>query len=228
MLVRYCIDLVCRLRAITILFFLCLLCFCLIQGIAAVRAESLPSREELLQIKDDDMTMGCKDAPYTLIEYSSLSCTHCANFHKNSFRELRERLINTGQVRYVYRDYPTTMSSLTGSILAHCLAGENSDRYFELLFAMFNTQTNWVFQQNYADALLAILKLYGVEEDKFKLCLKNQNISGSLTKKSFEAGKIFDIKYTPTFFLNGEKIEGEVRVDELEEKIKKSGKVKAQ
>lgn len=164
--------------------------------------------------------MGCAEAPLTLIEYSSLSCVHCARFHNQNFEEIKKRFIDTCKIKYVYRDYPTTMSSLTGAIVAHCLADSN-EKYFQLLFAMFASQTSWVFQQNYADSLLSILKLYGVEEDKFKLCLKNQNISSTLTKKSFEAGKMFDIKYTPTFFLNDEKIEGEIQANELEEKIKK-------
>ncbi len=198
------------------LFLFCSLIF------TTANAASLPSVAEVLEIKDDDMILGSKDSKISLIEYSSLSCIHCASFHNKNFHEIKSKLIDTGKIKYVYRDYPTTMSSLTGAMLAHCLSGESSEKYFELLFIMFKTQTTWVFQQNYADSLLSILKLYGIEEDKFKLCLKNQNISSNLTKRSFEAGKMLDISYTPTFFLNGQKMEGEINVNDILEKIKNS------
>ena len=87
-----------------------------------------------------EQILGDPDAPVTIIEYASLTCPHCAQFHNEVLPELKERYIAPGKVRLIYRDFPLDQVALAAAALAHC---DGSDRYFSMLDVLFETQRNW-------------------------------------------------------------------------------------
>ena len=92
-----------------------------------------------------DMVMGKDDAPVTIIEYSSLSCPHCATFHKDVFPELNTKYIGTGKVRYILREFPLNESALAGTVIARCL---EPSRYFAFIHLLFQKQADWAFKED--------------------------------------------------------------------------------
>ncbi|MEM6415159.1 MAG: DsbA family protein [Pseudomonadota bacterium] len=173
-------------------------------------------------IAKTDMTLGAEDAPLTLIEYASLTCPACANFHENVYPTIKEKFIDTGQVRFVFREFPTAPVdfSLIGSVLARCAAEEvGSDGYFLLLKALFKNQRTWIYGEDPKLELLKIAGQAGMDEAAFDACLKERQDLVDLIRDNAEAGsEAFDITGTPTLVLNGEKIKYG-SVDELVEQI---------
>ena len=103
---------------------------------------SLEANESsVLEIKDNDFVIGDKDAPITIIEYASMSCSHCATFHNSTLNDLKTEYIDTGKVRFVFRDFPFNYPALLGSMMMRCIPG--AVRY-DYMNALYQLQPNWV------------------------------------------------------------------------------------
>ncbi len=152
-----------------------------------------------------DMAMGNPDAPVTIVEYSSLSCPHCAEFHKEVLPELKSEYIDTGKVRYIVREFPLNDAALAGSVIARCL---DPSRYFAFINLLFSRQADWAFQKGDAiTPLKAFAKQAGLPEDKINQCLTDM----ALQKKILDIrdrGDKEGVNATPTLFVNGKPIKG--------------------
>jgi protein-disulfide isomerase len=165
-----------------------------------------------------DMTLGNKNAPITIYEYASLTCSHCAEFSKDTFPEVKKNYIDTGKVYYVFRDFPFDPVATAAFMLAHC-AGP--DRYFGFVDVLFATQAQWAFVDTPMDGLKKIARQGGFSDESFEACMKNQQIFDHVKAVATRAAQTFGVRSTPTFFINGEKVEGAIPYKDFDEILKK-------
>ncbi|MEH0071558.1 DsbA family protein [Pannonibacter sp. Pt2-lr] len=165
------------------------------------------------------MVIGNEDAPVTIIEYASLTCGHCANFHKNTLPELKKQYIDTGKAKMIMREFPLDPVASGGFMLARCAP---KDKYFDVLSAMFADQRSWAFTQDPYNSMLNFSKQLGFTQESFEACLGNQQLLDGITAVQERASKEFGVNSTPTFFVNGERIVGASSFDEFSKVIEVS------
>ena len=147
-----------------------------------------------------EMALGKPDAPITVVEYSSMTCGHCANFHKNVFPYLKEKYIDTGKVYFVHREFPLDPLAAAVSMLVRC---SPKDKYFDMLSLFFENQTTWIRTDNPVDALLKLSKQVGFTSESFKACLTDQKLLDDINAGRERAADKFRVDGTPAFFFNG-------------------------
>jgi protein-disulfide isomerase len=162
-----------------------------------------------------DQVLGAANAPVTIIEYASMTCPHCAQFQAKTFPKLKERYIDTGKVRYIFREFPLDPLAAGAFMLARC----SGDKYFAVVDLLFGTQRDWVVPNPLAP-LLNIAKQAGFTEESFNTCLKNQQMLDGIQSVRDRAAKVLNVESTPTFFVNGKRMVGDVSIEELEREMK--------
>jgi protein-disulfide isomerase len=161
-----------------------------------------------------EMSLGDEKAPVTIIEYASMTCPHCAAFHETTYPELKKKYIDTGKVRFIFREFPLDQLAAAGFMLARC---GGPDRFFPMIEILFQQQKDWVVQRP-LQPLMAIAKQAGLSEQAFNECLKNQQVLDGIEEVRQRAVK-FGVQSTPTFFINGKLFRGAVTMPEIEKEI---------
>ncbi len=176
------------------------------------------STEELMKTQGlTDLGLGPADAKVTVVEYASLTCGHCARFHKNVFPKVKKKYIDTGKIRFIIREFPLDNLAAAASMLTRC-AGD--DKAYPLVDTLFNTQENWAYTKgNAVPALFEITKQAGFTKEKFDACLKDQKLLEKLTAQRTRAAEVFGVNATPTFFVNGKRLSGNVGMKQFEAAI---------
>ena len=175
-----------------------------------------PSPAELAEAGPlGEQVLGADDAPVTIIEYASMTCSHCADFHGKTYPTLKSKYIDTGKVRYILREFPLDPIAAGAFMLARC-AGK--DKYFPLVEVFFSQQSTWAVRQP-IPPMLAIAKQAGFTEDSFKECLANQQVLDGIEWVRRRGQEKFGVNSTPTFFVNGKVVRGTMTVEELEKHI---------
>jgi len=164
-----------------------------------------------------DVTLGPADAKVTIIEYASLTCSHCAAFHKETWPELKKRYIDTGKVRFTLREFPLDPLATAGFMLARC---DGEGKYYPITDLLFDQQRNWAFTDKPLDALRAMMRQAGFSQEKFDACLKDQKLYDAVNAVKNRGMEQFKVDSTPTFFINGQRHPGNLSIDELEKIIK--------
>ena len=167
---------------------------------------------------DSEMVVGAADAPVTIIEYSSLTCPHCATFHGETLPLIKANYIDAGKARLVFRDFPFDRQALLAAALARC-AGEA--RFFGFVDVLFRTQKTWARAADPEAALGRIARLGGLKEDEITACLADQTLLDSIMQSRLKGSQEFEIKSTPTFIINGEKVVGAQPYEQFEEIIER-------
>ncbi len=169
-----------------------------------------------------DIALGDSKAPVTIYEYASMTCSHCANFQKTTFPELKKRYIDTGKVRYILREFPLDPVAAAAFMLARCSAGDatmaDATKYYNVVDTLFETQQNWAFAQNPKDVvpnLQKVAKQIGFTDASFDACLKNQPVLDSIDKVRQRAANSLKVNSTPTFFINGKRQTGSMPIEEM-------------
>jgi len=162
-----------------------------------------------------DQIQGQADAPVTIVEYASMTCPHCSHFHETTYPELKKKYIDTGKVRFIFREFPLDQLAAGAAMLARC-AGK--DKYFPLIDAFFSQQKEWVVQKP-LQPMLAIAKQAGFTEQSFNECLANQQILDGLKETQNRAAQKFNVNSTPTFFINGKIFRGALTPEELDKQV---------
>src|ERR1700734_1525356 len=169
------------------------------------KADSEPDQAELAKAgPDGDVVLGSDKAPVTIIEYASMTCPHCAHFSENTFPELKKRYIDTGKVRFIFREFPLDALAAAGFMLARC-AGK--DKFLPIIETLFAKQQDWVVQQP-IEPLKAIAKQFGFTEESFNQCLANQKVLDNIQAVRDRASEKLGVNSTPPFFVNGQKLVG--------------------
>jgi protein-disulfide isomerase len=162
----------------------------------------------------DDMSLGDPKAKVTVIEYASLSCTHCARFHNEVFPAFKRRYIDTGKVRFVYREFLTEPATLAavGALTARC-AGPK--RYFDVIATIFAGQAEIYSTGNAREVLLRAGRAGGLDEARIDACLKDENAQAALNARVTRAIDVDKVQSTPTFVIGAKRLEGEQTLDTL-------------
>ena len=158
-----------------------------------------------------DIVLGSEKAPVTIIEYASMTCPHCAHFSNTTFPELQKRYIDTGKVRFIFREFPLDALAAAGFMLARC-AG--NDKFMPIVETLFAKQPEWMVQKP-VEPLKAIAKQFGYTEESFNQCLANQKILDDIQVVRDRAADKLGVNSTPTFFVNGKKLTGDQPIDAM-------------
>jgi protein-disulfide isomerase len=177
--------------------------------------EAIPTADLMEPGPLGDQALGPDNAPVTIIEYASMTCPHCANFAVNVLPKLKERYIDTGKVRFIFREFPFDPLAGAAFMLARCA---DKDKYFPLIEALFQQQSKWVVQKP-IDPLFDIAKQAGFTRESFDACLANQKVLDGIEWVRQRAADKFKVDATPTFFINGQLHRGEMTLDDLEKAI---------
>jgi protein-disulfide isomerase len=165
-----------------------------------------------------DMTLGSQTAPVTIVEYASMTCPHCAAFTLNVFPKLKEEYIDTGKVKFIFREFPLDLKAAAGSMLARCVAKSDPGKYFAVVDLLFRQQSEWVMS-NTADALKRIGRQAGLSDEGVNTCLKDQAILDGIKATQDYASATLKVNSTPSFFVNGIVVKGETSIDAFEKLI---------
>jgi len=158
-----------------------------------------------------EKSIGNADAPVTIVEYASMTCPHCATFHATTLPVIKEKYIDTGKARLIFREFPFDPRAEAGFMLARC-AGDN---YFAMVDVLFKQQRSWAPVENARDALLQIARLAGFSQESFEACLTDQKLLDDIRAVRTRGADDFKVEATPTFFINGNKYSGALSIDEM-------------
>ena len=198
--------------------FIALLLFASLAVPAAALAQGAVAAAVAKPVSLPDIAIGSEDAPITITEYSSMSCPHCAAFAQNVFPMLRSNYIDTGKVRFVFREFPLDIKAAAASILARCIGKGDSEKYLGAVEMLFKLQDQLMARTK--DTLLYVGKQHGMSEEDVKTCEEDQAQFDKLNADQQYAVREVRVAATPTFFVNGMRLQGSMSFEELEERIK--------
>ncbi len=184
-----------------------------------------PLTDDEIKVFMTPRKMGADDAPVKITEYASLSCPHCAHFYKETFPKLKEAYIDTGKVLFTYIDFPLDGAALNAAAVASCMP---TDTYFRYIDYLFQTQKDWVFSDQLPNILIQNAKLLGADSDRLIRCIKSDKFKEALAGRMKSEQAAHTIEATPTFLIDGEKIQGALEFqtfkDVIEKKLAEKGK----
>lgn len=163
-----------------------------------------------------ERALGRADAPVTIVEHSSLTCPHCADFHAETLPKIKEAYIDTGKVRLVFSDFPLNRLALGAAMVARCV---DEDRYFGMLDTLFRSQRSWAASEQPLAELERLARFAGLTGDEFTACLDNRTLLQGIQERARAAQQAYGINSTPTFIVNGRKVVGALPYDEFEAAI---------
>lgn len=163
---------------------------------------------------EGEMALGPDTAKVTVVEYASASCPHCANFYKTTFPDLKKEYIDTGKIRFIFREFPHNQAALAAFMLARCAPKE---KYFPLIDMFFTQQDSWL--EAPLEGLQKIAQLAGFTKESFDACLKNEAVAKGIIAVRDTAEQKFGVDSIPTFFINGELVKGETSIQDFRKAI---------
>ena len=186
-------------------------------GPAPVAVAATPDKAALMAVLPTDHVLGDPKAPVTIIEYASLTCSHCAHFHTQILPELKKKWIDTGKVKLIYRDYPLDQVAVKAAQIAEC-AG--NDKYFGVLDILFRGQPTWATGADPVAELAKPLRIAGLGEAEIKACLANDAMMNAVLN-DYRSGETLGVNATPTLFIGGKLYRGSRSVEDLDTELGK-------
>lgn len=175
------------------------------------------AEEKVHDLKVDpekDNILGETDAPVTIVEYSSLTCPHCANFHNLTVPDLTEKYVKTGKVRYIIREFPLDRLAFAAAALTLCA---DKEKFFPFTNALYKNQAKWVVRDgSAAQKLFDMAKQVGFTQETFNKCLENKEVIDRIQESRRRGSEEFGVNATPTIFVNGKKVETGNSLSDLE------------
>jgi protein-disulfide isomerase len=168
------------------------------------------------ELGENEHVLGDPDAPLTIIEYSSLTCPHCADFHAETLPKLKEEWIDPGKAKLVFRHYPLDRLALAGAMLTNCFEGK---RFFAVLDLLFAKQQQWARSDNPGQQLRKLAGQAGMDRATFDSCLRDQGQAKRILDKRDLGRNKANVEATPTFFVEGERIQGARSYDAFAEAL---------
>lgn len=166
-------------------------------------AAAMPARAESLEYSE--RFIGDVNAPVTMIEYASFTCPHCANFHKDILPQIKKDFVDTGKVKFVFRDFPFERVGATAAMLSRCV---DEKRYYGFSSLLMKQQDQWAHSDNPMGGLFKLAKLAGLSQAKIDACLTNEKMLDRIIMVRKEAMDKHGFNSTPSFLVNGEKMVG--------------------
>lgn len=163
-----------------------------------------------------ERVLGSADAPVTLYEYSSLTCPHCADFHRQTLPKLKASHIDTGKVRLVLRDYPLDRLSMVGAMMARCAPEAH---YYKIMELLFSSQQAMVSAENPLAFLKQTGRLAGMSEADLDACFANESLLASIQQVQERARETFDVRSTPSFVIDRALYTGALSYEALSEAL---------
>ena len=167
------------------------------------------------------IALGLDEAPVKIKVYSSLTCSHCANFHINVVPEIKKEYIEKGKVQLIFMDFPLDQMAFNASKLLHCVDKKKQISYLDTIY---ETQNKWTVGSNLNDInnnLKKIVKNLGISSKQFDKCLVDEIISDKILNERIDASKKYSIDSTPTIIINEKKFEGSASFKNIKKKIEK-------
>ena len=168
------------------------------------------------------LSIGDSDAKIIVKVFSSLTCPHCANFHKNIFENLKKEYIDKGLVKFEHHGFPLDLAALNAEIIVRC--HEDKNKSFQLLGEIYKKQNQWAVGSDINPINESIKKIgldSGLDNDKMDSCLKNENTQDQILNERIEAQKNYKIQSTPTIYINKKKYDGEHKYKQFKKAIEK-------
>jgi protein-disulfide isomerase len=163
-----------------------------------------------------DLPLGPADAKVTIIEYASMTCSHCAAFHETTWPQLKAKYVDTGKVRFILREFPLDPLAAAAFMLARCAGPEKRNAIVDMLYTQ---QSSWAFGEKPLEKLAGMVKLAGVSQADFDSCLKDQALYDKVNATRAHAVDAFKVDGTPTFFVNGQELNGELPLSAFDKVI---------
>ena len=177
-------------------------------------AQAGPTQEELMRPGPlPDLVLGKADAPVTIIEYASMTCPHCATFHKTTYPALKTKYIDTGKVRFIFREFPLDELAVAASMLARCT--DSNEKSMALIDVLFASQDKWAVRQP-LPVLQQIAKQAGFTQKSFEECLANQKLYNDIIAVRERGTKDYKVESTPTLFINGKPQKGGATIEQID------------
>lgn len=189
----------------------------------AIAALGAPAAAKTVTMTDNDIALGNPKAKVTVVEYASLSCSHCAHFNADVFPAFKAKYIDTGKVRYVFREFLTEplQVAAAGFLTARCAGKQN---YFKVVDGVFRSQAEIFATRDLGPSLTRVAKSVGIDEDGLKACLSDDKALKALGDRVERFSKAENITSTPTFVVNGNKLKGGHTLEDLDTAIAEAKK----
>lgn len=187
-------------------------------ALAQKKSDAPVSVDELMKPGQlPDLILGKDDAPVTIVEYASMTCSHCGTFHNTVFDKIKTKYIDTGKVRFIMREFPLDTLAVAASMLTRCVA---ADKAIPLVGVFFAKQEDWAFQRtNQIPELFKIAQQAGFTKDSFDKCLTDQPLYDKLVAGRERASKSFGVDATPYFFINGKRLQDGPTIEAFDKAI---------
>jgi protein-disulfide isomerase len=177
----------------------------------------VPVEELMKPVGLPDMALGPADAKVTIVEYASMTCGHCAHFTTDVWPQIKKKYVDSNKVRYIFREFPLDNLAAAASMLARCTG---NDKAFGLIEVLFEKQKEWAFGEgNPVPRLFEIAKQAGFTQESFDKCLTDQKLLDEITAGRTRASDVLGVSATPTFYINGKKLDGAPTVEKFDEMI---------
>jgi protein-disulfide isomerase len=191
--------------------------FLVVAGVVAGALMAAPDAARSAPVApDQELALGSPAAKVTIVEYASLSCPHCARFHEETLPKLREKYIDSGKVRLVFRDFPLERTAFWAAIIARCAGPE---RYFAFIDVFFKKQSAWYSSEDPLAALTRLARLGGLGGEEIQACIADQGIGDSILRLRMQGEKDHDVSSTPSFVIDGKTYRGALSLEEIEKLI---------
>ena len=163
-----------------------------------------------------DMVLGNPQAPVTIIEYASMSCPHCAEFHNTTLARIKTEYVDTGKVKLIFREYPLNQPAVYGAIRARC---SGPQRFFPFIEALFKQQAAWAAATDVVGRLTQIGQIGGVTADQYQACLNDRTLTNQIIQTRLNGEQQFGVQSTPTFIIGDQIVEGALPYEQFRQAI---------
>ena len=160
-----------------------------------------------------EIVIGKADAPVTIIEYASMTCPHCANFHNKVLPLIKQKYIDTGKVKLAFREFPLDGVALRASMLARCGGKAKVVPFLDILFTQ---QMDWAASADPMGALNRIAKLGGMSQTAFDSCLADEELMKQLVQSRQEGMEKHNVQGTPSFIIDGKTHDGDMEIEDFD------------